>query len=81
MIASLMRTSWNNQVFRTQESCAICLVDYDEDCQVTPLPCDIRHYYHTECIELWLATKTVCPLCQTPVTPEAIEEVAQKYQM
>ena len=51
MIDSLMRTRYNSNVFKTQDSCMICLVNFTEDDSVTPLPCDIRHYYHTTCIE------------------------------
>ena len=58
----------------------ICLVNFNEDSLVTPLPCDIRHYFHTSCIEQWLEINPSCPLCKTPVTPEEIERVASLYQ-
>ena len=58
----------------------ICLVPFDEDSQVTPLPCDIRHYFHTACIEQWLMVNAMCPLCKTPVTLEEISRVAEMYQ-
>ena len=58
----------------------ICLVNFDEDSLVTPLPCDIRHYFHTTCIEQWLMINASCPLCKSPVTMEEIERVAQMYQ-
>lgn len=52
-----------------------------EDSMVTPLPCDIRHYFHTECIEEWLSYNKCCPLCKTPVTLEEIERVAKMYAL
>ncbi|MFO0117958.1 MAG: RING finger domain-containing protein [bacterium] len=52
--------------------CAICLVDFDEDCYVTPLPCHITHYFHSDCIEVWIMTRTVCPLCKKEVTYHGI---------
>lgn len=57
----------------------ICLVNFDEDSIVTPLPCDIRHYYHTNCIEQWLLINACCPLCKTEVTMAEIERVAKLY--
>ena len=54
LLSSLMRTKFNKNQFQAQESCMICLVNFDEDSLVTPLPCDIRHYFHTDCIEQWL---------------------------
>ena len=58
----------------------ICLINFDEDSLVTPLPCDIRHYFHTGCIEQWLVINAMCPLCKTPVTVEEIDRVAQMYK-
>ena len=80
MISRLMRTKYDSNVFQTQESCMICLIDFDEDSLVTPLPCDIRHYFHTTCIEQWLMVNASCPLCKSPVTLQEIERVAQMYQ-
>lgn len=81
MIGRLFRVQFNSNVFQAQESCMICLEDFDEDSQVTPLPCDIRHYFHTSCIEEWLHINACCPLCKTSVTLEEIEKVAQIYQL
>lgn len=80
MVSALFRVKYDANVFQTQDSCMICLVDFDEDSQVTPLPCDIRHYFHTSCIEQWLMINASCPLCKTPVTIEEIDRVAQMYQ-
>ena len=68
LVNSLFRTKYDANVFQTQEACMICLVDFDEDSLVTPLPCDIRHYFHTTCIEQWLMVNASCPLCKSPVT-------------
>ena len=37
---------------------------------VTPLPCDLRHYFHTKCIEEWYSRKEreYCPLCKETFT-------------
>ena len=80
MLTRLFRTKYDQNVFKSQEACMICLVNFDEDSMVTPLPCDIRHYFHTNCIEQWLEINPLCPLCKSPVTPEEIERVASLYQ-
>lgn len=56
----------------TVDDCAICLVNFGDDEEVVPLPCNPRHYFHEACIEEWLKTNSVCPLCRTPVTEEML---------
>ena len=34
-----------------QDECTICLDEFEPDSMVTPLPCDVRHYFHTACIQ------------------------------
>lgn len=57
----------------------ICWSDFEETDMVTPLPCDIRHYFHTECIENWLQTKNNCPLCKTDVTLQTIKSTSENF--
>jgi len=56
------------------------MTTYTEDDFVTPLPCDIRHYYHTECVEMWFKSNQCCPICRTVITKEDIEKVALDFQ-
>ncbi|CAG8507972.1 10751_t:CDS:1, partial [Acaulospora morrowiae] len=56
----------------TRETCAICLEDFDNGDEVRELPC--RHWYHVECIDPWLTTKSSsCPLCKKDCKPENAE--------
>ena len=50
--------------FKEHTECSIGLLDFDEKDEVTPLPCDSRHYFHTACITQWAHMKLHCPLCQ-----------------
>ena len=37
--------------FNEHVECSICLLEFTEKDLVTPLPCDPRHYFHTDCIK------------------------------
>lgn len=74
-----LRIKWNPSSFKQQEECPICLVEYKKGDMVTPLPCDVRHYFHTHCIEDWFHTEQSCPLCKVAVTAQEIERVAYDY--
>ncbi|XP_063811892.1 E3 ubiquitin-protein ligase RNF12-A-like [Pseudophryne corroboree] len=43
------------------QSCAICLMEYEEGEPVIVLSCS--HRYHPSCISQWLATNLSCPVC------------------
>jgi hypothetical protein len=62
------------------DDCAICLMAFGEDDDVTPLPCDIRHYFHTACIEDWFKQNTTCPLCKKVITKESLEEFEKEFE-
>jgi len=34
--------------------CTICMVEYEPEDEIIPLPCDVRHFFHAACIENWL---------------------------
>ena len=44
--------------------CAVCLREFEDDETLRLIPkCD--HVFHTECIDVWLASNVTCPLCRT----------------
>ena len=45
-------------------SCAICLECFKEDETVHALSCDEHHVFHPYCIERWLESNSVCPVCR-----------------
>lgn len=53
----------------SQLSCPICLLDYEEGCELTVLPC--LHRYHSACVHTWLADHRICPQCRDDVARAA----------
>lgn len=49
-----------------EDNCPICLDLLTED--VYELNC--KHSFHKNCIQRWLLTSTMCPLCRTHVDPD-----------
>ena len=51
-----------------ENPCSICLDHLVEgNCYIT-LKC--KHFFHTKCLEVWLAQKSLCPLCKEEVKVE-----------
>ena len=44
------------------DCCAICRQDYSDKDYLTELPC--KHFYHKDCIKLWLNKEFTCPYCR-----------------
>lgn len=56
---------FNKKMFEGSIECSICMEPFKEGVDfVTPLACDARHFYHSDCIEEWLNNKNECPLCK-----------------
>ena len=45
--------------------CCICLANYVNNDELRELPC--AHYFHMECVDKWLKTNALCPLCKSEV--------------
>lgn len=50
------------------------MVDYEENDEITPLPCSSKHFFHTACIEHWLKSNNSCPMCKKPLTIEDLKK-------
>ncbi|XP_061362259.1 RING-H2 finger protein ATL70-like [Gastrolobium bilobum] len=63
----------------TSLSCSICLADYKDSEGLRLLP-ECGHFFHKECIDMWLRLTLSCPVCRnsplpTPL-PTPLAEVA-----
>ncbi|KAF4340321.1 RING finger [Fusarium beomiforme] len=45
--------------------CTICIDEMKEGDMATFLPC--HHWFHEECVTLWLKEHNTCPICRTPI--------------
>ncbi|KAK7958130.1 hypothetical protein PG996_010426 [Apiospora saccharicola] len=49
--------------------CTICIDDVGLGDEVIVLPC--KHWFHDECVVLWLKEHNTCPICRAPVEGES----------
>ncbi|KAI8866020.1 hypothetical protein GQ42DRAFT_128776 [Ramicandelaber brevisporus] len=62
-----LETILHDQLYSIEQGCCICKVEYIEGDLLRGLPC--RHGYHKDCIDRWLKSKNLCPLCRHDVVP------------
>ncbi|CAI5526363.1 unnamed protein product [Closterium sp. Naga37s-1] len=62
-----------NACFR---ECAVCLGDYDEGERIKLLP-PCGHRFHADCIDLWLSSKSTCPICRKDLRWGGRDEVGK----
>jgi len=77
VLDGMIKMKYNEDDFKKHKECSICMCEFGPDDQVSPLPCNINHYFHSECIQTWIKENPSCPMCRTPITPEALEEFSK----
>lgn len=80
VVNSLSKISFGRIQLEGQNECAICLGGFEVDQMVTPLSCDIRHYFHYECIQQWMKQKNECPLCKAEIVPANLNELTKELK-
>lgn len=64
-MSKLVRKKYSEIENISDDCCAICQSKYDNDDELTILPCDGHHHYHTDCIGEWLSKfSKKCPSCR-----------------
>jgi hypothetical protein len=70
-IRQLPTLSWRRSMADGKEEnhtlvkCQVCQFPYEGDDELRELPCG--HYFHRECVDSWLQTKSTCALCRKPI--------------
>ncbi|XP_058756753.1 RING-H2 finger protein ATL7-like [Vicia villosa] len=60
-----------NESFSVKDTlCSVCLLDYQPDDRLQQIPV-CGHTFHMNCIDLWLASHSTCPLCRLSLLPTA----------
>ncbi|CAK9144165.1 unnamed protein product [Ilex paraguariensis] len=57
--------------------CPVCLSVFEEDEEVRQLP-SCKHYFHAQCIDMWLYSHRDCPLCRSPVLQRHVVTIHQE---
>ncbi|OEL34722.1 hypothetical protein BAE44_0004270 [Dichanthelium oligosanthes] len=52
---------------KNSPDCAVCLSPFEPDAALRLLPA-CRHAFHAACIDAWLRTNPVCPICRSAVS-------------
>jgi hypothetical protein len=56
------RNDGQGQVEDEVEQCSVCFENFEMLTRIKKLPCG--HYYHVDCIDVWLDINPSCPLCR-----------------
>jgi RNA polymerase subunit RPABC4/transcription elongation factor Spt4 len=62
-----------------KEVCPICL-DNDQFTYKSWVKTKCSHYFHRHCIDLWLETRKVCPICIQEITDENIIIIVEEME-
>ncbi|XP_066373632.1 putative RING-H2 finger protein ATL69 [Miscanthus floridulus] len=53
------------------DCCSVCLDELREGALVRMLP-SCKHYFHAECVDVWLLSHATCPVCRGSPGPEKV---------
>lgn len=59
--------------------CSMCMVDFEEPCEISILGCHDLHFLHTSCIDEWIKwskknnKKAGCPMCRKDIDESKIK--------
>ncbi|ORM40904.1 uncharacterized protein BXIN_1770 [Babesia sp. Xinjiang] len=58
------RESQPNTTSDIDRLCAICIMEIEDSDKVYIMPCDIRHFFHRDCLKKWFKRSRICPICR-----------------
>lgn len=56
------------------DSCPICLCEFEHGDDMAQLPCHASHLFHYDCILMWFQQATSCPLCAGDLAAGAVAD-------
>lgn len=62
-----------------QTECSICIDDISEGDMALYLPC--KHWFHEQCVVLWLKEHNTCPICRTPIETREARQQAREARL
>jgi RING-finger-containing ubiquitin ligase len=72
IMRSISRVRFSEDLFGAisdDNECIICMTAFGPDDMITKLDCPGNHFYHTACIENWIAQgSTQCPMCRHDIS-------------
>jgi len=48
--------------------------EFIKEDSIIVLPCDNRHKFHEGCIENWLGSNGICPICKKEINEQSLDE-------
>lgn len=76
---TLNEKGYNPFLHDAAKECTICMEPFSENQKVIALPCDKRHYFHSDCILDWSKRHRNCPLCKKAYNASDIKKFNRKY--
>ncbi|XP_059291149.1 RING-H2 finger protein ATL1-like [Lycium ferocissimum] len=61
------KTQGTNTASSNTCECVVCLNEFQEDENLRVIP-NCGHFFHIDCIDIWLQNNTNCPLCRTSIS-------------
>ena len=55
ILDSIEKNRFNPSTHIHDDECMICMDKYTRNDMVAQLKCDVRHYFHSDCVEKWVA--------------------------
>ena len=74
IISQIPIHKYTKEQFGEQDSCSICIGDFDVDTRVKQVP-RCQHIFHEDCLDEWIhksrASNIVCPVCRSDIRENA----------
>jgi len=80
VVQPVVRTAPQNALILTKKQCRICMEEFRDNDYVVVLPCNQSHYFHDNCVVVWVDNNGDCSICKTPITQEALNIAIEERQ-